>query len=292
LPDVEVLVVDDGSTDGTLAAIEHCAARDPRVRVMSQPNGGVAMARNRAIAEARAPYIALLDSDDEWMPTYLERQLAVLAREPEASVVTRNAFNRGGPYDGQPFWPPAPNEVTPLSLLDMVDREDSVCIMSVFKREMHQAIGGWDEHFRGGSEDYDFWLRAAASGYKFVSAATPLAYYQRRPDSMSARPLPMLAGISASLRKLRDRLDPDDDAAVVRAIDRKMAQFHHERLTIEAKNALRAGDFSTAAQRFNELRIRQGGARLGLIAAWSRLAPASLAWVDSMRQSMRPAAGR
>jgi len=291
MPDVEVIVVDDGSTDGTLAAIERCAARDTRVRVIAQPNGGVSKARNRAIAEARAPYIALLDSDDEWMPHYLERQLNVLVRVPDCAVVTRNAFNRGGAFDGQPFWPLSANEITPLSLLDMVEHEDSVCIMSVFRRDMHQAIGGWDESFRGGSEDYDFWLRAAARGFAFARAATPLSYYQRRPDSMSARPLPMLAGIAASLRKLRDRLDAGRDAAVIEAIERKLAQFHHERLATEAKDALRARDFATASQRFDELRRHCGGAKFGVIAAWSRLAPSSLAWIDSKRRSMRPEAG-
>jgi glycosyltransferase involved in cell wall biosynthesis len=282
MPDVELLVVDDGSTDETLAVVRRCAERDARVRVFSQANGGVAKARNRAIREARAPFIALLDSDDEWMPHYLERQMHTLAAEGARTVVTANAFNRGGAFDGRPFWP-ARDEPQRLTIHDLIAHEDSVCIMSVFSRAMHAELDGYDESFVGGSEDYDFWLRAASRGYAFIRTWLPIAFYQRRPDSLSARPIPMLNGISNALRKLRVEIGethPDLRAL----IDRRLVEYQQEALTLEAKVALRQGDFATAAQRFNELHLRRGGTKLGLLAAWSRIAPSSLAWVDGMRR--------
>ena len=92
--EIEVLVVDDASPDGTLALAESYAARDPRVRVIAQKeNGGVSRARNRGVREARGEWIAFLDSDDLWMPEKLERQMALAAQHPEAGLFfTGSAF--------------------------------------------------------------------------------------------------------------------------------------------------------------------------------------------------------
>ena len=71
----EIVVVDDGSRDGTRAIVESWVARDPRVRLLAQANRGVAAARNRAVEAARGELIAPLDADDLWDPTKIERQV-------------------------------------------------------------------------------------------------------------------------------------------------------------------------------------------------------------------------
>ena len=77
---LEVIVVDDGSTDDSARVVEGLDL--PGVRLIRQPNGGVSAARNRGIAEAKGDYIALLDADDYWKPEYLERVAALIGRYP------------------------------------------------------------------------------------------------------------------------------------------------------------------------------------------------------------------
>ena len=82
--DFEIVLVDDGSTDGSAAIAQAFARQDgaPPLRLIRQDNSGVSAARNRGIAEARAPLIGFLDSDDTWEPQKVARQLAVMEREP------------------------------------------------------------------------------------------------------------------------------------------------------------------------------------------------------------------
>src|SRR5437016_179026 len=78
--DFELLVVDDGSTDNTIDEVRRVA--DPRVRLLALKHRGVAVARNYAISEARARFVSMLDSDDLWLPSYLEVMGAALAGNP------------------------------------------------------------------------------------------------------------------------------------------------------------------------------------------------------------------
>src|SRR5204863_9090146 len=129
--DFEMLIVDDGSTDGTAVLAQQFADLDPRIRLFRQANSGISSARNTAIAQASAPVFALLDSDDMWMPTYLEEQLRVLEASPNAGVVSANALNLGGILDGTPLRrvPPGIHRISCRSLIEV---ENSVCIMSIF----------------------------------------------------------------------------------------------------------------------------------------------------------------
>ena len=98
-PSVEVIIVDDGSTDGTEALIQ---TRFPRVRYLRQSNRGPAAARNAGIKAASGPYIAFLDSDDRWMPQKLERQIGLLRERPEVGLVfstVRFVSRRGRPVE-------------------------------------------------------------------------------------------------------------------------------------------------------------------------------------------------
>ena len=93
--DIEVIVVDDGSTDATAAIAERLAADDDRVRFVRQGHRGASAARNTALAMARGRWAALLDQDDVWLPRRLERQLAFLAGNPDVAVLGTYGWHIG-----------------------------------------------------------------------------------------------------------------------------------------------------------------------------------------------------
>src|SRR4029077_7147341 len=106
-------------------------------------------------------------------------------------------LNLGGTADGMPIKRVGAGGVIDLTLLDLVRADDSMCILSVFRRRVADTIGGFDPVLQG-SEDYDFWLRAAAAGFRIGFNRTPLGYYRRRPNSVSADVTAMLRTIARS----------------------------------------------------------------------------------------------
>ncbi|HEX4346658.1 MAG TPA: glycosyltransferase family A protein [Vicinamibacterales bacterium] len=233
--DIEVVVVDDGSRDGTLAAARHAAEGDPRVRVWTQTNAGPSAARNLAMAHATGDVFAFLDSDDEWMPGFLDYQLAALGRHPRASIVTANAINRGGVLDGRPYRALRPEDHA-LSLVEIIEREDSVCIHSLFSRAVYDAIGPMAEALRA-NEDYEFWLRAARGGFEFVQTFEPLAYYRRRPDSASVDERKMVTGILRVFAMARPLARTPEETL---AVDAQIARFERELRQIERRAKMKA----------------------------------------------------
>jgi cellulose synthase/poly-beta-1,6-N-acetylglucosamine synthase-like glycosyltransferase len=274
--DFELLVVDDGSTDETAAIVEAFARRDPRIRLSRQRNQGIAVARNTAMAGARGRFFALLDSDDLWFPTYLIEQLDILARHPDIDVLSANAINFGTSFDGEPLLDIAdPNRLRYLSLLKLIQAEDSVSILSIFRREVVDAIGGFDISLSR-SEDYDFWLRAAVAGFRVAVNPKPLGLYRRRPDSVSADEGLMLDAMRTPLGKVRrtcaDRLD------VQTAVDRQLARFARRGLLAEARSALLEGDTAVLAARFSALADTTGAMKYR-VASWLTVrAPATIWW--------------
>lgn len=285
--DLELLVVDDGATDDTAEIAARYASHDARVRVISQANAGISSARNHGLRVARGRVVAILDSDDAWAPSYLQAQVGILDAHPDVDIVTGNAWFLGSRLNGAPArpWPdrrPAP------TLAGMLADETAVFIMSVFRRRVYESIGPFDETLCT-NEDYDFWLRAACLGFVFYRNDTPLGYYRRRDDSLSADELRMLPGILRVFRKLRPHvLNHPSELAI---LDAQVARFEIEHLAAEARGAIESRDYAAARHHLAHLHERRGGALLRIARLMARWTPALLSTVYNNRRT-RLAASR
>ena len=177
--DYEIVIVNDGSTDGSVEEIEK--VQDDRIRLVHQPNAGVSAARNRGIEEAKGDLIAFLDADDEWKPEYLATQYHLFQKYPDCSVFACNYEFRD-----------VSGKVTPTLIhkLPFVGEDGilsnyfevascshpPICSISVMvKKQVMQAIGGFPLGIKSG-EDLLTWARLAVNGM-IAYSKRPLAVF-------------------------------------------------------------------------------------------------------------------
>jgi glycosyltransferase involved in cell wall biosynthesis len=183
--EIEVLVVDDGSTDRTREAVESRARSDPRIRYLRQEHAGPGAARNLGIRNARGELIAFLDSDDSWYPENLARQVEKLLAHPDAALVFCDAKVEGA-RPGRETRFSAKSFDGDTSLGAMVDNNFAMAIpTTVIRRRVLDEIGLFDETLLC-VEDWDLWIRIL-SRYPAVVVDEVLAVIHRRSDSMSRR---------------------------------------------------------------------------------------------------------
>jgi glycosyltransferase involved in cell wall biosynthesis len=153
--DLELIVADDGSTDETADVVR--GFEDERVRHLPGPHSGISRNLNRALEAARAPYVALLDSDDWSYPPRLERQAAVLDARPEVAVVGHRMLEVDG--NGRELSPRvtfAAGDVN-FELMHFNPISNSCAML---RREAALAVGGFDPAYRC-AVDWNLWLRIA-----------------------------------------------------------------------------------------------------------------------------------
>ena len=158
---IEILVMDDGSTDGSRAIAEEAGQEDDRVRVVSIPNSGVAHARNVALKEATAPLVALLDHDDLFLPEKLEAQLEAFQEHPDVAVVGTFGWRMGSRGAVLSAFDVGP--VTREEFHRKRDKNSLIYLLAssvMLRRDVVERIGGFRKE-PGGSEDVDLWTRIA-----------------------------------------------------------------------------------------------------------------------------------
>jgi len=173
LGDFELVAVDDGSTDGSIDALE--AFDDPRIRILRQANAGPGLARNAGIAAARHDWIAFLDADDIWLPDHLAELDRIRASHPGAALIGTGFISRRLNGGGSPRVPDG-GGIEAIDYLDTVARGVSpLCTStSAIHRSTFDALGGFNDAPIG--QDLEYWTRIALERPVAVSRRVTVIY--------------------------------------------------------------------------------------------------------------------
>ena len=179
--DFEVVVVDDGSKDGTCALVE--ATRDPRIRLIRKVHSGIPDTYNRAVEEARGEYLARIGHDDLMDPHRLELQVAALERHPEVGVVHTDAdiLDAHGRHTGA--WTTRDYGPAEITQLFFRFRNEVIDPSTMVRKQVYHDVGGYDLAFAM-CNDYDFWIRASAK-WRFLHLPLRLTQYRRHGGNFS-----------------------------------------------------------------------------------------------------------
>ena len=205
--DLEVIVVNDGSTDDTRLILDDLASdrRDPRLVLVHQDNAGVSAARNRGIRLARGRLIGFVDGDDVWQPAKAERHIAAMEADPAAAITFSNSLCIG--EDGEPTGRRLETKAGELTLRDMIrGNQFGNGSTPVVRRECFDQAGLFRETLRS-CEDYDMWCRILSlPGAKAVLVPELLTRYRIRQDSLMFSFDEFLSSADEVMRCLRAEL--------------------------------------------------------------------------------------
>jgi glycosyltransferase involved in cell wall biosynthesis len=208
-PDLELLVIDDGSTDDTAHVVAPFLA-DGRVRYLRQPNRGPGAARNRGIDQAHGEFIAFVDADDRWLPTKLEKQIALFEAQPDLGLI----YTRRLVIDAE-GWQLAWRE-PPMyrgHVLPQLFRDNFICFSSTLvRRAALVEVGGFSSD-AGHSEDYHLLLRLTAR-YAVDYVNEPLVLYRTGHANLSSQTEKRFRAVCTIMRQFldgdgRNRLPPN-----------------------------------------------------------------------------------
>jgi glycosyltransferase involved in cell wall biosynthesis len=269
LTDLELVAVDDGSSDATGSILAEYAAADSRVIVERQANAGPAAARNRGVRTASAPFVAIMDADDVALPTRLEQQVEFLARRRDVAVVggAVSFVDASGREFGEWRYPSSDAEIrnalahtTPLAQSATTIRKDAF-----------DAAGGY-RRLLAPAEDVDLWLRIAER-HALANLPHRVIRYRVHPQQASVhrcevQALGALAARLAARERAEGRADPidtidrldDDTLRRIGATDREIASAVVHTMTWVARTLGRAGYAADSERLFLEARRRARGA--------------------------------
>jgi len=242
--DLEIIVVDDGSKDGTVAAL---ATFGDRIRVHQQANGGVAKARNTGVALATGTWVAFLDADDLWLPTKIERQLDCAQAAP---MIYTDRLNIGARGD----LPELQSVVTPMHdgdvFVPLLREGNFITNTSVMiQRDLFEKLGGFYTGLNG-TEDWDLWIRVA----------------ERHPIALVPEPLVKYRFHGGSISKNWARMSRERTQVIARALELERGAS----LDWKTRRQIWAETWRT-----NGWDAGRSGARLDALAGYAR---AALAW--------------
>src|SRR5882672_8268442 len=257
MQDFELVVVNDGSTDGSAEILEEYARRSGRIQVVHEGHAGTSAAVNRGCDLVKTPYIARMDADDVSLPDRLARQLRFLRGRPQVALLGGGAefINESGEVLFRVDVPTRHDEITAV----LPERNVFVHSAVVMRRDAHLAVGGYRRAFSGLTEDYDLWLRIAER-YEVANLAEVIVRYRvhRRQVATMKLQEQTWAAIGARLSARLRRSGQDDPFEAMESVSDDtlnrlgvgMSEIEHEVAKAAGSWARvmgEAGDHDTAA---------------------------------------------
>lgn len=283
MADFELIVVDDGSTDD---AVDRAGAmRDARLRIIRQANAGAPVALNRGVAAARGVYVALLDADDFWAPTKLERQQQAFLDHSDADLTFTGLVYVGVDDTPLPLPPRRPSGRFTFEHL-FVDYVIGCSSAIAVRKSALDLVGDFDAAFPY-MYDLDFVLRIARSRpAAILGTPEPSTFYRRRSGQQTSDWRPMAHYWERIIAKHRSA-DDDDTRLVSRAnlnMHRYFSYLAYEQGDLSAAFSLLGAAFAMDPLRFvGDVRNWQVGAVYG---AASILPKSVHHWIESRLRGM------
>jgi glycosyltransferase involved in cell wall biosynthesis len=266
LPPFEVIVCDDGSTDGLEEAL--AAYRDEIVFVQKE-NGGESSAKNAAAAIARGDFLAILDADDVYLPHNLEALSELAQLRPDLDILTTDALIVANGLEVRHVYDRYWRFEVENQRRAILQRNFVFGLAAVRRRQLLKH-GGFDESMRW-AEDWDLWLRMILAGASAGCVDEPLALYRLRETSLTAQRRDLLLGKLMTLEKARENPSlRGEDRPVLEA---SLRSYRHDLSLLDLRTAVAAGERGTTRRGLSLLRARELGLRRRLELAVMVAAP-------------------
>jgi len=268
--DLEILVVNDGSTD-TPELEQVLAPYLQKIVYIKQENKRAAGARNTAIRQAKGEFLAFLDSDDSWLPNHLSSQMQLFADDPTLGLVYCNCFAFTDPIRTQTFMDRCPSQ-GPATFAALIMERCQIPISTVVVRKTAVEKAGLFDEALARCDDYDMWMRAAFHGAKIgYSRRVQARLNEGRPGSLGASDAPMVEAYWKILEKAKQTLPlADADREMVEA---RAAEIRARYLIAEGKLSLRAGRFAEAAGMFAQANVLLESPKVSVVLFGLKIAP-------------------
>ena len=222
-PCVEIIAVNDGSTDRSAEILK---SYEPRIRVFHQENAGQAAARNLAISKSSGDWIGLLDQDDLWDAEKLERQLAASTENDDVLFSDLRHIDENG-HVTREACRELPNGAS-RDLLSIISDSRGHILTTLIRRRAVERVGGFDRANRFGTDDYQLWLRLAATGHTFRYLDDVLASYRLHGLNTSLNVRRMRLGDIYALERTRHEYSQAFRSAERRAYHARLRELHFD----------------------------------------------------------------